>query len=253
MSLPWDTPATTNLDTTTTKKKTKKNTMSEDAPVLTKKQRAAALLKESTKSVIKEAFYMKRAMDQEDVRLALKHASQMLGELRTSLLSPMNYYELYMKVCDELMYLEMFFREQTESGKQDVVALYQRVQNCGNVLPRLYLLFCVGGIYIKSKKSVCKDILKDMVEMGKGVQHPMRGLFLRNYLSTVSKDKLPDLGSEYEAAEGGNTDDAVEFVLQNFCEMYVVFFTCQCFLPVFHPRPLSLSFRVFFTNSYCNT
>ena len=91
--------------------------MSEDAPVLTKKQRAAALLKESTKSVIKEAFYMKRAMDQEDVRLALKHASQMLGELRTSLLSPMNYYELYMKVCDELMYLEMFFREQTEKRK----------------------------------------------------------------------------------------------------------------------------------------
>ena len=84
MSLPWDTPATTNLDTTTTKKKTKKNTMSEDAPVLTKKQRAAALLKESTKSVIKEAFYMKRAMDQEDVRLALKHASLVkLGELRT--------------------------------------------------------------------------------------------------------------------------------------------------------------------------
>ena len=131
----------------------------------------------------------------------------------------MNYYELYMKVCDELMYLEMFFREQTESGKEDIVSLYQRVQNCGNVLPRLYLLFCVGGIYIKSKQSVCKDILKDMVEMGKGVQHPMRGLFLRNYLSTISKDKLPDKGSDYEAAEGGNTDDAVEFVLQNFCEM----------------------------------
>ena len=71
--------------------------------------------------------------------------------------------------------------------------------------------------FIKSKKSVCKDILKDMVEMGKGVQHPMRGLFLRNYLSTVSKDKLLDLGSEYEAAaEGGNTDDAVEFVLLIF-------------------------------------
>ena len=190
--------------------------MSEEQPVLTKKQRAAALLKESQKSVMKEAFYMKRAMDQEDIRLALKHASQMLGELRTSLLSPMNYYELYMKVCDELMYLEMFFREQTESGKEDIVSLYQRVQNCGNVLPRLYLLFCVGGIYIKSKQSVCKDILKDMVEMGKGVQHPMRGLFLRNYLSTISKDKLPDKGSDYEAAEGGNTDDAVEFVLLLF-------------------------------------
>lgn len=190
----------------------------DEPPTLTKKQRAAALLKESIKCVMREAFHMKRAMDQEDLRLALKHASQMLGELRTSALSPMNYYELYMKVCDELMYLEMFFREQTESGKEDIVALYQRVQNCGNVLPRLYLLFCVGGIYIKSKKGVCKDILKDMVEMGKGVQHPTRGLFLRNYLSTISKDKLPDKGSDYEG-EGGDTDDAVEFVLQNFCEM----------------------------------
>jgi hypothetical protein len=38
--------------------------------------------------------------------------------------------------------------------------------------------------------------------MAKGVQHPMRGLFLRNYLSHVSKDKLPDTGSEYEGAGG---------------------------------------------------
>ena len=114
-------------------------------------------------------------------------------------------------------YLEMFFLRangKRKAGRCGVVPARARL---GRVLPRLYLLFCVGGIYIKSKKSVCKDILKDMVEMGKGVQHPMRGLFLRNYLSTVSKDKLPDLGSEYEAAEGGNTDD-VEFVLQNFCE-----------------------------------
>ena len=105
----------------------------DEEPRLTKKQRAAALLKESIKSVMRAAFYMKRAMDQEDLGSALKHASQMLGELRTSLLSPLNYYELYMKVCDELMYLEMFFREQVDSGKEDIVALYQ--------LEYLYLLF----------------------------------------------------------------------------------------------------------------
>ena len=38
----------------------------------------------------------------------------------------------------------------------------------------------VWRLTIKSKKGVCKDILKDMVEMGKGVQHPTRGLFLRD-------------------------------------------------------------------------
>jgi vacuolar protein sorting-associated protein 35 len=53
-------------------------------------------------------------------------------------------------------------------------------------------------VYIKSREAPAKDILKDLVEMAKGVQHPMRGLFLRNYLSHVSKDKLPDTGSEYE-------------------------------------------------------
>ena len=40
------------------------------------------------------------------------------------------------------------------------------------------------------------------VEMARGVQHPMRGLFLRTYLSQVSKNLLPDTGSEYEG-EGG--------------------------------------------------
>lgn len=41
------------------------------------------------------------------------------------------------------------------------------------------------------------------VEMARGVQHPVRGLFLRTYLSQVSKNLLPDTGSEYEG-EGGN-------------------------------------------------
>ncbi|OAE27629.1 hypothetical protein AXG93_2520s1260 [Marchantia polymorpha subsp. ruderalis] len=81
-----------------------------------------------------------------------------------------------------------------------------------------YLLCTVGSVYIKSKEAPAKDVLKDLVEMSRGVQHPIRGLFLRSYLSQISRDKLPDVGSEYEG-EGGNVMDAVEFVLQNFTEM----------------------------------
>ena len=54
--------------------------------------------------------------------------------------------------------------------------------------------------------------------MCKGVQHPMRGLFLRNYLSQMSKDKLPDVDSPYEG-EGGSVKDAVDFIVLNFWEM----------------------------------
>ena len=66
-----------------------------------------------------------------------------------------------------------------------VSELYEQVQSCGMVLPRLYLLITVGSVYIKSRQAPAKDILKDLVEMSKGVQHPMRGLFLRNYLSHI--------------------------------------------------------------------
>ena len=52
--------------------------------------------------------------------------------------------------------------------------------------------------YIKSKEAPAKEVLKDLVEMCRGVQHPIRGLFLRSYLAQICRDKLPDIGSEYE-------------------------------------------------------
>jgi hypothetical protein len=51
------------------------------------------------KAVVKQqAFLMKRALDNANLKDALKYSSNMLCELRTGLLSPKNYYELYMMV-----------------------------------------------------------------------------------------------------------------------------------------------------------
>lgn len=174
-------------------------------------------LAEGIAGLQQNAFYMHRSLDSNNLRDALKYSAQMLSELRTSKLSPHKYYELYMRAFDELRKLEMFFKEETMKGCS-VIDLYELVQHAGNILPRLYLLCTVGSVYIKSKEAPAKDILKDLVEMCRGIQHPVRGLFLRSYLSQISKDKLPDIGSEYE----GDSDsfiDAVEFVLQNFTEM----------------------------------
>uniref|UniRef100_A0A5B6ZU21 Vacuolar protein sorting-associated protein 35 n=1 Tax=Davidia involucrata TaxID=16924 RepID=A0A5B6ZU21_DAVIN len=163
------------------------------------------------------AFYMHRALDSNNLKDALKYSAQMLSELRTSRLSPHKYYELYMRAFDELRKLEIFFKEETRRGCS-IIDLYELVQHAGNILPRLYLLCTVGSVYIKSKEAPAKDILKDLVEMCRGIQHPVRGLFLRSYLSQVSRDKLPDIGSEYEG-DADTVMDAVEFVLQNFTEM----------------------------------
>ncbi|XP_038714644.1 vacuolar protein sorting-associated protein 35B-like isoform X1 [Tripterygium wilfordii] len=163
------------------------------------------------------AFYIHRALDANNLREALKYSAQMLSELRTSRLSPHRYYELYMRAFDELRKLEMFFKDESKHGVT-VVDLYELVQHAGNILPRLYLLCTVGSVYIKTKDAPAKDVLKDLVEMCRGVQHPIRGLFLRSYLSQISRDKLQDIGSQYE----GDADavmDAVEFLLENFTEM----------------------------------
>ena len=167
--------------------------------------------------VKQQAFFMKQAIDKDDLDETLKCASNMLRELRTGLLTPKNYYELWMAVFNEMRHLQVFFQDTNKRGTP-MVTLYQRVQYAGNVLPRLYLLMTVGAVYIESGEAPAKDILKDLVEMAKGVQFPTRGLFVRNYLSQISKDKLPDTNSQYEG-KGGNVDDAIEFILQNFGEM----------------------------------
>ncbi|XP_058216845.1 uncharacterized protein LOC131327725 [Rhododendron vialii] len=90
----------------------------------------------------------------------------------------------------------------------------------GVVVPvgRRYLLCTVGSVYIKSKEAPAKDVLKDLVQMCRGIQHSISGLFLRSYLSQVNRDNLLDIGSEYEG-DADTVMDTVEFILQNFTEM----------------------------------
>eukprot|EP00920_Eleutheroschizon_duboscqi_P012488 GHVT01029742.1.p1 GENE.GHVT01029742.1~~GHVT01029742.1.p1 ORF type:complete len:994 (-),score=265.02 GHVT01029742.1:584-3565(-) len=175
------------------------------------------LLEEATMVVREQARFMRRAIDDDNLRDALKHASSIICELRTSLLSPKNYYELYMSVFHELQYLSSFFGDRSRHGRK-MNELYESVQHAGNILPRLYLLVTVGSTYIKSQEAPAKDILKDMTELAKGIQHPMRGLFLRYYLVQMCKDKLPDVGSPYEISGGGTMVDAFDFLYHNFIE-----------------------------------
>ena len=61
---------------------------------------------------------------------------RLAGELRTSLLSPKSYYELYMSVCDELRHLEMYLLDEFQKGRK-VADLYELVQYAGNIVPRM--------------------------------------------------------------------------------------------------------------------
>ncbi|CAO3658049.1 unnamed protein product [Umbelopsis ramanniana] len=146
----------------------------------------------------------------------LKHCSTMLAELRTSALTPKNYYELYMAIFDALRHLTIYLIEAHTAGRHHLADLYELVQYAGNIVPRLYLMITVGAAYMSIKEAPVREIMRDMMEMSRGVQHPTRGLFLRHYLSGMTRDYLPV--GDGEGPEG-NLSESIKFILINFTEM----------------------------------
>lgn len=244
---------------------------------------------------------------------ALKHASNMLSELRTPILTPKNYYQVYSTILDSLHHLSSYLHDAHLSRKHHLTDLYELVQYAGNIIPRLYLMITVGSVYMKVAKELTssnkakvvsayqqqqqqpltplpttsplvstdelansaqdtglkkvlpkpseasgtdtgeensetgrgtqkidvalsmgkqknfdqdesvleevppvKELMRDMLDMSRGVQHPVRGLFLRYYLSQCTRDRIPD--AEVEDPHG-NIHDSIQFILSNFMEM----------------------------------
>ncbi|GAB7356449.1 hypothetical protein MBLNU459_g7217t1 [Dothideomycetes sp. NU459] len=175
----------------------------------------ARLLEDALTVVRQQTQLMRRCLDTPGKLMdALKCSSTLVSELRTSSLGPKQYYELYMSIFDALRHLSSYLRD---SHPQNHLAdLYELVQYAGNIVPRLYLMITVGTVYMGIEDAPVKEIMKDMMEMSRGVQHPIRGLFLRYYLSGQARDYLP---SGDGPGPEGNMQDSISFVLTNFVEM----------------------------------
>src|ERR1700733_2005928 len=98
---------------------------------------------------------------------------------------------LDMAVFDALRHLSNYLYDAHTQSKHHLADLYELVQYAGNIIPRLYLMITVGSVYMSIPEAPVKEIMKDMMEMSRGVLHPIRGLFLRHYLSGQTRDHLP--------------------------------------------------------------
>jgi len=174
-------------------------------------------LDDGLKAVKAQSYHIKNAIDQNNMRRCLRETSAMCLELKTSLLTPKSYYNLYTVVFDEMQYVYNFFKEEARRGRR-MKDLYDTVQQASNIIPRLYLMITCGAVYVENFPKMSKDILYDLLNMVKGVQNPTRGLFTRYYLLKMMKDKLPDKGNEY-LTEKATIEDTLNFILQNLEEM----------------------------------
>ncbi|KAK3938155.1 vacuolar protein sorting-associated protein 35 [Diplogelasinospora grovesii] len=175
----------------------------------------ARLLEDALIAVRQQTVLMRKCLDTPGKLMdALKCCSTLVSELRTSSLGPKQYYELYMAVFDALRYLSVHLRE--NHPVNHLADLYELVQYAGNIIPRLYLMITVGTAYMSIDGAPVKELMKDMMDMSRGVQHPIRGLFLRYYLSGQARDYLPTGDSD---GPEGNLSDSINFILTNFVEM----------------------------------
>ena len=92
---------------------------------------------------------------------------------------------------------ESFLIEEKKKGRR-MADLYEVVQQASEILQRLYLMTIIGGVYVKSKEVSSKEIMEDLIEMTKGIQNPIRGLFLRYFMLKKLKEVFPDKSSKYE-------------------------------------------------------
>ena len=175
------------------------------------------ILDEALLVVKSKSYQMKVAIENNKLRNSLKYAKSMLDTLKSTTLSPSNYYQLFLSIFDEMQYIFNYFREEARRGRR-MKDLYDTVQQCENIIPRLFLLICVASAYIETGQTNATDIIFDLFNLIKGVQNPLRGLFCRYFFLKMIKDRLPDKGNEYEKP-GASPDDTVKFVLNNLEEM----------------------------------
>ena len=164
--------------------------------------------------LIKEnGYFMRKAFESKNMRESLKYSEKMIGELRIDNVDPKEYFTLFTLIFDELSWLQQNLSNIDFSKKK--YDLYQTVQFSKQILPRLYLLICIGSVYINQDLKKPLEVLNDILKMLKGVQHPCRGLFLRYFFLKVTKEKIESKADQLTE----NTDEIIQMLITNFKEM----------------------------------
>ena len=175
------------------------------------------LLTKSLKKIKEQTYFINNNINKNNLRQCLKESYILLSELRTNSLTPRKYYHLYISAFDVMLNIKNYMAEEIGRGRR-LIDLYDNVQQAKHVIPRLYLMITAGSIYMEKVPRSVHVILFDMLGIVKQAQNPIKGLFIRNYLLKMTKDKLPDKDNVY-VREGGTFEDTLKFLLQNLEEM----------------------------------
>ena len=123
--------------------------------------------------------------------------ASLISLLKVDILTPSNYYLLYIDTIELLQEtIEFYIRSNVSKGIK-IKYIYESVQQCQYLIPRLYLMIISGSVYLGLYPIRFREIIYDLLNAVKCVQNPLRGFWVRYFLVKTLKNILPIKIGEY--------------------------------------------------------
>jgi len=170
------------------------------------------IILEMTKVIETCTYSINRSLDLGQVGTAVDFASKLIEVLKTSQLTPRNYYTTYHAVSTTLLQISVSIRDEDKFPNYLISELYETVQYQSGCMQRLYLMITIAPELARRKIIRVVDLLDDLSDMTRAAQDPIRALFMRHYLLSIFKQYLPDTSAS-------DTEKSLNFLLNNFAQM----------------------------------
>ena len=127
--------------------------------------------------------------------------ASLISLLKVNLLTPSNYYLLYIDTMELLQEtIEYYIRDNVSKGIK-IKYIYESVQQCQYLIPRIYLMIISGSVYLGLYPIKYREIIYDLLNVVKCIQNPLRGFWIRYFLFKSLKNILPIKIGEYISNE----------------------------------------------------
>ena len=188
----------------------------EKKPILDEDEEMA--LDTALKNVKKQNNNISLEIERNNLRFCLKKAFDLLCELRTNLLAPKSYHTLYKQVEIALEEIYNYMKVEISRGREPW-DIYDSVQQCRYVIPRLYLLILSGAIYIENSPELNEELSNELLDQVKEAQSPLRAMFVRYFLAKIMKNKFQNRKNKSKKEKGWTIEDTILFFVKNIEEM----------------------------------
>ena len=158
------------------------------------------------KNVKKQNNNISLEIERNNLRFCLKKAFDLLCELRTNLLAPKSYHTLYKQVEIALEEIYNYMKVEISRGREPW-DIYDSVQQCRYVIPRLYLLILSGAIYIENSPELNEELSNELLDQVKEAQSPLRAMFVRYFLAKIMKNKFQNRKNKSKNEKGWTIED----------------------------------------------